>query len=541
MLDATAKKLLQLLSPDHPAPLRCAAALVLGELGLRDAEVAKAICAGLSDPDAALRARLLAVAGQLRIESALPQLLTKIEEGGEESELAAQAAAKLGARATKALQDLMHKVAPGLRRRIAGALAAAGTASAESAAIDALLDSDPGVVDAAARSLSGEIPAMTTAARKALADHLLDLLKGSKKSPLSPPSESAVIRLLAALGDARAEAWFWDRIPPGHPVTVRAAALQGLGKATEPPIKDRLKRLLACGADADFRVAAPALMLLRAVEVGDRQLADWLPLFDAPDVAARRLAMEKLADRDTPEVAAALLRQLRHPDRALRNDALAHLARLDSGRTALAEALLAAESPDAAWTLVRTQEPFVGRYDRALRERLFEQACDYLEAGDRRADALLHLLRVADAPALRDRLAERALALRKKKKYDMALAYLRLMTRDPACAASIRLEAAGCALKLSGHDLPAEARAADPCLQQFTRLIDNHETETLEFVTQAKWLEPEEFFYLGFHFAERERAEKKFGGAMLSLVVQRSPRSKLAKDAKNKMRGEGLE
>jgi hypothetical protein len=235
------------------------------------------------------------------------------------------------------------------------------------------------------------------------------------------------------------------------------------------------------------------------------------------------------------------LRQLRHPDRGLRNDALARLGKLNAGRTALAEALLAAESPDAAWTLARTQEPFVGGYDAALRGRLFDRASEYLEAGDRRADALLHLLRVADAPGLRDRLEERALALRKKKQYDRALVYLRLLTRDPACGAAIRLEATGCALKVSGRDLSAEARAADPALQQFARLIDNHEAETLDFVGKAKWLEPEELFYLGFHFAEKERAEKRFGGEMLRLVVKRSPKSKLAKDAKSKLRGEGLE
>jgi hypothetical protein len=541
MLDATGKKLLRLLDPDHPSELRCAAAVVLGESGLRDAEVTRAVCDGLADPDPAVRARLLTAAGQLRVEQALPRLLKKIEEGGEESERAALAAAKLGAKGTRALQDLMHHVAPGLRRRIAGALAAAGTASAESAAMEALLDTDPGVVDAAARSLSAEIPAMPDAARRALADHLLGLLQGAKKSPLAPPSESAVIRLLAALGEPRAEAWFWDRVQPAYPVEVKAAALQGIGKSASPPVKDRLKRLLVCAADADFRVAAPALMILRGVEVGDRQLADWLPLFDAPDVAGRRLALEKLGDRDTPAVAGALLRQLRHPDRALRADSLSHLAKLAAGRKALAEALLAADSPDAAWTLARTQEPFVGAYDAKLRERLFAQACEYLEAGDRRADPLLHLLRVADAPGLRDRIEGRGLALRKKKQYDKALAYLRQLTRDPACAAAVRLEAAGCALKVSAHDLSAEARAADPALQQFARLIDSHGDEAREFVTKAKWLDAEELFYLGFHFAEKERAEKKFGGEMLRLVVKRSPRSKLAKDAKSKLRGEGLE
>jgi HEAT repeat protein len=541
MLDATGKKLLRLLEPDNSSELRSAAATVLGELGLRDAEVVRAICDGLADPDAAVRRRLLTAAGQLRIEQALPQLLRKIEEGGEESELAALAAAKLGARGTKALQELMHRVAPGLRRRIAGALAAAGTASAGSAAMDALLDSDPGVVDAAARSLSAEIPTMPQAARRALADHLLRLLAATTKSPLAPPSESAVVRLLAALGDPRAEACFWDRIQPGHAVEVRAAALQGLGKSTIAPAKDHLKRLLVCAADADFRVAAPALVMLRGLDVPDRQLADWLPLFVAPDVAVRRLAMEKLGDRDKPQVATALLRQLQHPDRALRSEALARLSNLASGRTALAGALLAEESLDAAWGLARAQEALVGRYDDRAREAIFGRACEYIEAGDRRAEPLSHLLRVADAPAMRDRLEERGIALRKKKHYERALAYLRLLTRDPACAAAVRLEAAGCALKLSTHDLSAEARAADPVLLQFARLIDTHEAETLAFVTKAKWLVPEDLFYLGFHFAEKERAEKKFGGEMLRLVMQRSPRSKLAKDAKSKLRGEGLD
>src|SRR5262249_39909253 len=155
-----------------------------------------------------------------------------------------------------------------------------------------------------------------------------------------------------------------------------------------------------------------------------------------------------------------------------------------------------------------------------------------------RSDALLYLLRACGAAELRDRLEERALALRKKKQYDRALLYLRLLTRDPACGAALRLETAGCALKLSAHDLGAEARAADPCVQQFAGLIHHHEAETLDFVRAAKWLEPEELFYIGFHFAERERQEKKFGEQVLHLVIEQSPRSKIAKDAKSKLRSE---
>src|SRR5579875_4058710 len=98
----------------------------------------------------------------------------------------------------------MSKVAPGLRRYIASALAAAGTASAETAAVAVLLDRDPGVVEAAGRSLLAQVPALTPAHRKALADQLLALIS-NKKEPLSASTEVVVLRVLAALDDPRTE------------------------------------------------------------------------------------------------------------------------------------------------------------------------------------------------------------------------------------------------------------------------------------------------------------------------------------------------
>jgi HEAT repeat protein len=539
MADATGKKLLLLLSPDHPAEVRGAAALVLGEVGNRDPAVGQALCDALDDAEAAVRLQALAAVGKLRVERALPRLLERIKEGGPEAEAAAQAAAHLGARGTNALRDLMGKVAPGLRRRIASALGSSDTTSAETAAVDVLLDSDPNVVDAAARSLIAKVPDLEKSHRRALADQALELL-GKKNARLPAPSEAALVRLLAALGDARAEAVFWSRIEPPHPPELRAGALQALGTLPLPTAKDRLKRLLQCAADSDFRVAAPALMILKAAPVSDRAVADWLPLFHAPDPAARRFAMEKLGGKDTPQVAEALLTQLNHPDRALRDQALACLAGLEHGREALADRLLEAETPDQAWTLARAQTPFARDYAPALRNRIFTRGCTYLEAGDRRADPLLFLLREADGNDLRDRLEERALALRKKKQYAAALIYLRLLARDPTCGEAVRLELAGCGLKVSNHDLEADARAADPCLAQFTTLVNRSNLDVVGWVRKAKWLEPADLFYLGFHFVEGNRAEREFGAQVLRLLIERSPRSGQAKDARNKLRSQGL-
>jgi HEAT repeat protein len=536
----TMKKVLRLLNRDQPAEVRCAAALVLGEIGARDAEIARVLCDGLKDDDPRLRVQVIQAVGKLRVEAALPQLLERIKEGGEEAEHAAQAAARLGAKGTRALQELMPKVAPGLRRYIAAALAAAGTASSETAAVAVLLDKDPGVVEAAARSLIAGVPALTPPHRQALAEQLLQLAN-NKKQPLNVVAESAVLRLLAALDEPRAEAILWERIVPPHPVEVRAAALQALGKWVTAPGKEQLRRLFACAADTDFRLAAPALVLLKNLPVNDRAMSEWLTLLQASDVAVRTLAMEKVGDRDSAEVAEALLRQIDHPDRSLRDGALARLTRLKQGQKALTTALLEAESPDKAWTLARAQAPFARKYPPEWREQVFAKMGAYLEANDRRADALLFLLRETDAAEMRDRLEQRALSCRKKKDYEKALLYLRLLIRDPSCGFPIRLELAACGLKVSSHDLAPEARANDPCLAQFATLCQGYEAELSVELEKIKWLEPEELYYLGFHFAEQGGQQRQFAGKVLRLLVKRSPRSKLAQAAKSKLRGAGLE
>jgi len=334
---------------------------------------------------------------------------------------------------------------------------------------------------------------------------------------------------------------FWERIQPLQPTELRAVALQALGNLPITPSKDRVRALFACASEADFRVAAPALMILKTLPATAKAAGDWLPLFAAPDVAVRRLALEKVGDFDVAPVAEALVRQVGHPDRELREAVVTRLAKLKQGRKAMAAALLEASTPDEAWPLARAQAPFIKEQGKDFYDRVFTQATKHLEAGDRRADALLFLLRGADPDRLRDRLEVRAMALRKKKQYETALAYLKLLGRDPACDPALRFELAACGLKVSAKDLSAESRAADPALYQFASLLSNNAEETTTAVSKAKWLEPEDLFYLGFHFAEKVRQERDFGGHVLRLIIKRSPKSKIAKDAKSKLRREGMD
>src|SRR5205823_5768543 len=109
------------------------------------------------------------------------------------------------------------------------------------------------------------------------------------------------------------------------PPEVRAAALQALGSHATPASDARLQKLLACAAERDFQLVAPALMILKNVPVSTKTSKHWLRLMDAPDLATRRFAIERLRGVESADVAAALLAQLHHPDRSLREEALAAL------------------------------------------------------------------------------------------------------------------------------------------------------------------------------------------------------------------------
>ena len=205
----------------------------------------------------------------------------RIREAGPEADAAAQAAARLGTKGVKALQALMTEAAPpcggGWRRPCA----AAGTARAENAAVDALLDADPGVVDAAVRTLSSELHTLSapSAGRWWTTSWDCSAQKGTRL-PLA--SEAALLRLLAAAGDARAEPVFWARAEaPASPRVAGGGVCRRWALCRHPRTAPSSQRLLACAADTDFRVAAPALMILKAMPVSDRGWKDWLPLLDA--------------------------------------------------------------------------------------------------------------------------------------------------------------------------------------------------------------------------------------------------------------------
>lgn len=534
-----ADKIIRFTGPDHSPEVRAAAITVLGELGGRDTAVSSAILDALSADDGSVRVRAVRAAGQLRIDKSLPLLIERINHGGVEGELAAEAAAKLGTKGTHALQEVIHKVVPGVRKYIAAALAGAGADGAKDASGIALLEEhDPAVVEAAVNTLAARIPTLDTKRKRALADELFTLAK-SKKVKLTTTGQAGVVRLAGLLDDERVEPLLWDRILPPIAPEVRSAAIQGLSKFIDSPSKDQRAKLFQCAADPQFRVAAPAMMLLDKLVINPKQIDDWLKLLDAPDLAPRRFALGKIGGIDTAEVANKLVEQIKNPDRKYRGDVLAKLANLSKGRKALAKPLREAETPEEAWDLARAVAPFAKGDPKTWGDELFATVSKYLEGNDRRVDPLLFVLREAGSTELRDRLENKAAIFKKKEDFDRALLYYKAAARDPASGFSIRLGIATVALKLSNKELETEARAHDTSLHQFSDLIRQDEPATYKEVESTKWLGADELYYLGFHFIEHAGVMGDFGGKVLKLLLKRFPKNKLAASAKNKLKSFG--
>jgi hypothetical protein len=431
---------------------------------------------------------------------------------------------------------IMQEVSPSVRSRIGAALAKSNTGNALVVTAQGLLDEDFKVIESTARSLSMEVPAYTSAQRNALAKFLIESL-GAKK--ISPRSEAALLRVLAALHEGKAEDLFWTRILPPHSLEVRAAALQALGGNT-PATEKRLQALLTCAGEKDFQIVAAALMMLKKVPVSAKNSRHWIKLLEAPDVATRRFAVEKLHGVESAEVAQALMAQVGHSDRALREAALKSLLSFAAGHAAILEELLATEDFDRAWFLAKALVPGAKALTANQRAKAFAQAAAHHDVDDRRAAPLFFFLRETDHAWTRDRLESKALELRKKKKYAQSLGYYRLLAQDPACSEETRFELAATGLKESPRDLAADTRANDPSLHQFARLLQNPAFDLIGHVTQVKWLDTEDLFYLGFHFAEHSHRAQQFGKHVLELVVRRSPKSDIGKQAKRKLKSAGL-
>ena len=527
------RKIIDLLLEDESSLVRSSAAVIMGAMESPDTASGKALMQAMKDSESEVRLQAIIGLGKIRYEGALDALLEKFPQGGREGEEAANSIAKMGAKGVKTLLAELPKVSPGLRRYIGAAVAKACHASADQAAIELLTDSDPGMVEGTASAIAASMETRSASQVKSIAKVVGEL---AKKPGISRATNQAVTRLLSTMDDPSGSKALWDRIGPNHPPEVRASALSSLGKNNIASTAENIRKLVQCAGAGDFRIAAPALLLLQKLKADSKTFKEWLPLFHTPDPAGRHLALEKLCQQPDSEIAGLIAQQTRHPDRVLREAACALAAKSKPGQKALIESLLGEKNYDYSWNLARLLAGFIQEFGKWWHGSILKQLHDLIETGDRNADPLLFLMRESDAAVLNDALREKAQELRKKKKYQEASAYLKILTRDAGCPLDTKLELGCCLLKLSSRELGADARHGDPALHILLSLAHRDDFPLFETLKKQSWLDLECLFYVGFHFAEQDAKARKIAFELLEHVAKKAGRNKLGQAAKQKIK-----
>jgi HEAT repeat protein len=537
-----AKKLAALLASEA-TERQIAAAIVVGELGLRDPALVSGLVALTASGLPPLQRHAAEALGRLATPKALPHLLPLLgarDEGVRRA--AADAVGAFGDAAVPALRVRLASAEGDERRAVEEALARVGGEAAISTLLEGL---DTANVE--------EARAATLVARQRIKDadakekraYLADVKRflGLKKTKASPAATVAALRVLGFLEDGGTVPLLLEHATGGaraHDVREEALiALRFLGRAGGKPaqVGNTAKAAKTAGVaakitsiaeTAPLQTARAALYTLACLPLPGALAARLGKLAAHPEAERARLATERLAQMPGPEASRALGQLLQTTrERALAEAAATALsARPDAGAV-LARAVLDAPDAERAGLLARLLRPHLRALDGKTARALRVAAIDRLAAGAPSPtwEPLLQVAREADPEGTALALREAGAKLRKGKP-ERALAALRALGRGANATPDDGYAWATLELGVGRRD---------EAFTIFGQLTERG-FDLAAALRRDRGLDAETRYQIGFHFAERRHP---VGEEILSAVAEAAGRTKVGQMARAKLRSAG--
>lgn len=519
----------------HPsAERRVAAAIVLGEIGAKDA--APALLQALDKNDVAVRVPVIEALGQIGSKSAVPKLLDATQSE----------AAVVRDAAVTALRVFGESIVSDVKKRLDGANADGRRA------LEAVL-AGLGSKEAFATLLENILAAKTPDAQKAIALNARASIKGAERdekgrylATLEKFTERKDVRkdagaLLAALKlagfleDERAEALLLAHATDKKlPEPVRQEALLSLRFVLAKVKKQApvIETLLELGEKDSLLVARAALETLALVQVPEGALKRLYKLAQHPDAERARVAVIELGKMQGDKALEALIDVLTDADRGRAELVAQALApRAEEAALPLAKAMLKIEDGDRAWLVQKLLRPHAQKIDKKTAKALLARTVSAIKEGGG-FEASLQLARAADPEGTADALRDVAASLAKGKNKERALNVFRILAKSEHATDDDRYLLATLELDASKKDVHPSARAQDAALRLFERLYERG-FDLEGALSRDRRIDLESKFYLGFHFSELRRP---IGAALLEAVAQKAGKTKLGKIAKNRLK-----
>ncbi len=542
-MDKQLQTIVALLGSDVPHR-RLAAVVVLGELAPPDADVVRSLGAALGHADETLTREIVTALGRTRHKTAFPYLLPLLLNAPPAlRDAAAKALAQLKMDIEAELEKVWAKAATVQKLALMDVFARLHSDGATRFLLTGLFDPDFEMVKAICGAIRRHISDANEEERKDLFKQIASFLKTPRVKKDMRATTSCLI-LLGSLGNPAARPLLLEYIEPKQVPFVRRNALQSLANLSREGtgLDTMIKKVLPLLKEEDREnVVSPAIALLAPLEFPANTVGDLEKLAKSENAEVRRFAVRKLGHQSGKKIVGSMLDWLSDADQEIRDIAAKALCRIEDAAQPLLEKLGKITNADDAWNVVKLLKPHAERFAKNEKKKLAARCLELLEKNDPRVPAYTWLLRNVDAAGFNAEVAEAGEDLRKRKKFAAAVQALRQLANTELFTPTVRYQLSFSGLKTSTKDLSPGRRGEDPCLRGFAALLRDPSFKLLDcFAKDKKLLEPEDLFYIGFHFAESALGhERQFSQQVFEFVIKTWPKSEQAKAAKNKLKTEG--
>ncbi len=534
---------------------RIAAAIVLGELKARGAEVTEALAGVLETGIPLLQRHALEALARVGAKKATPKIVPLLSARDEDVRRAAvEALVSVGDDVLPTLRARMAEASGDERRALDACLAALGGKDAFHALLEGLTASDAEAAKAAAIAVRQRVKDADARQRRSYLGETEKYLEKQAKAGTNSGAVAAGVKILGYLEDDKAIPTLLEFTrSKGNAAPVRQEALIALRfllgkKGTEAAVVKKVVGALVDAADdPDRSLAQTALHTLAGIELSDDAMKRLEKLVEHPDVERARFVLEMLGRQGGAEAARLIVRVLATTkDKRRAEIAAACLVEPAEGQTAqasvgsapvrdaavgpLAKALLDTADADRSWLLRNVLRPSAKKVPSAVRKQMLQTATVRLSSGDRNWEALFATVRDADAAAASESMRELSGKLRKSNP-DKALTVLRVLCRNEGATDADRYALAVAELSRSPKDTRPASRSSDESLRLLGALLDRG-FDVASQLRKDKSLSLDDLYYVGFHFSEEEHP---LGEDLLRTVVDKGGRAKIAKMAKSKL------
>ncbi|MEC8896104.1 MAG: hypothetical protein VX675_07250 [Planctomycetota bacterium] len=469
-----------------------------------------------------------------------------ILKGGDIREHVMAVVAAIGPSAVPQLRDLYDDADFNGRRAIITSLSALNGKPAVEFMLNKLAEESFEQQQHLLACLAEAINAMKPAQQTPIFPLVQKLLRG-KPDPSSPYLHISGLILLGCFRGrslaARARKILRNYADPKHLPEIRRFALVSLYRQSDElkATPDFLRFLQKSLCDSDWEnVAQHALTGFKKVDLNSKDCLKLVQLLNkSPHFTVHIHVFERLTGINRPEIASAIVPFLSDSRFRVREAAETALRQISSGIESLFKTLVESEDLEVTQRVNSILQEFPQKTRRKYLDRAVKRLLLLFERKDVRYRSFLEFVKGVDPEPLRAKVHEKVLKLKKgasREKWARICVYMQLLWDNHMITSEGRYYFAIALIRQSARNLDPASRRSDLGLRVLRALIYDSYEELVEKIVADKQLKPDDYYYLGFHFAEESEQMGQFGVRMLQHLVETFPRSQICPQAQQKLK-----